>query len=167
MSKRSTSAAPRRSSARPRLTAHIPSLPESFQSLTPADRARAAEVWRAAHQLLHISDAWWEWWHQLRRTGDADPGATSRWTEQAGFAIDAICRQRANVPPFNDLTAKELKDVLPPVASGPDGRHEVPAHYGPSWQEQLAPHWLHYAALCATFSQWNAEDAWKTGLCFH
>jgi hypothetical protein len=135
--------------------------------LTPADRARAAEVWRAAHQLLHISDAWWEWWHQLRRTGDADPGATSRWTEQAGFAIDAICRQRANVPPFNDLTAKELKDVLPPVASGPDGRHEVPAHYGPSWQEQLAPHWLHYAALCATFSQWDAEDAWKTGLCFH
>jgi hypothetical protein len=123
----------------------LPEPPQSFVDLPQADRCRAQEVWRAAHQLREIIEVWQAWWRELRSTGTANAGAALGLRVAAGDAIDVLCRHRINAAPFDVVAPTELRAILPPVPDGRlaheclelDGSGGTRRERSASWQERM------------------------------
>jgi hypothetical protein len=84
-------------------------------------RQRAFDAWLCAYRLRKIIDVWRSWFHQLKREGDADPGAAYRLWETAITCAQALWACGARIPTLRRDGPEGIAASLPDYPCGADG----------------------------------------------
>jgi hypothetical protein len=91
-------------------------------------RQRAIDAWLCACRLRRIIDVWRDWYAELARSGDADPGAAFRLCETAITCARALRACGAKIASLQREGPEGIGAKLPDVPCGPG--------YGPDrWQD--------------------------------
>jgi hypothetical protein len=100
----------------------VPSPPNSVLAVCDSDlRQRAVDAWLCAYRLRKVIDIWRSWFHQLKREGDADPGAAFRLWETAITCAEALWACGARIPTLRRDAPEGIAASLPDYPCGADG----------------------------------------------
>jgi hypothetical protein len=89
-------------------------VPEPIRKLeNPIQRQLAEDAWNAASRLCRLLDQWRAWFHELKKTGDADPGFALKLRWETRTCVRVLC-----VLGVIEIPESELLATFPEPPSG-------------------------------------------------